>query len=147
MAREQARDSALHGPSLLPQPGAGLQASRRRRPRSDDAARRRLRRRAGGDQLPSEGYEVELPASLLLSKPTINRGGALAPFRDRPDDQRLAAARVAAREAAVARAGPSAVGDVAARIQLQAKVLDDPFRLRVEEAHREQHQLSRDFEL
>src|SRR6202008_4752584 len=74
---------------------------------------------------------------------------ALPAFADGPDDQRLAAAHVAAREdLGVAGLIPQGVReDVAALVQLEAEVLDHPLLHRAEEAHGEQHEIGLELEL
>src|ERR1700710_1414445 len=58
-------------------------------------------------------------------EPGVDRGGGGATLGDRPDDQRLAAARVAGDEDAVDRGQVAVVArDVAAVVELHAELLD-----------------------
>ena len=71
----------------------------------------------------------------------------MAALGDRPDDQRLAAAGVAGGEDAGARRSRSRRGDVAAGVEVQRELLDDALVLRVQEAHRQQHEVGAELEL
>src|SRR5690606_28030710 len=79
----------------------------------------------------------------------VHRPRALAAFADGPDDQRLAAAHVAAREDLLLRRGiAKRVGfDVAAIGELDARLVEHPSLLRAEETHRQQDQVGGQHEL
>src|SRR5574337_1095097 len=72
----------------------------------------------------------------------VDRGGALAPLADRPDDQRLAAPHVPAREHLFARRSvfDRVGGDIAAAVELNAKLRQKPLSDRRDETHRQEHQ-------
>src|SRR3954447_21404809 len=106
-----------------------------------------IRRGTNCGRLAGERYQIEFAARFLLFQPAVHGLRALPALADRPYDERLPAPGVAACEDAVARGRPAHVGDVPARVELQIKTLDDPLRLRVQEAHREHDELGRDLEL
>src|SRR5208282_5020399 len=72
---------------------------------------------------------------------------ALAAFPDCPHHERLAATRVAGAKDA-RQAGMIVLGkDIAPRIEFEAEFGDDTFRLRTEEAEREQHEIAIELEV
>ena len=84
----------------------------------------------------------------LAHQPAVDAGGARAALGDRPHDQALAAAHVAAREDARLAGHEALVArDVAARVELDAELLEHARALRADEAHRQQHQLARQLEV
>src|SRR5262249_23953632 len=73
----------------------------------------------------------------------VDAARRLAAFPDRPDDERLTAPHVAAREhAGHARLVVRSDGDVAALVELHAELVDHPRLLRSEEPHGEQHEVA-----
>src|ERR1700761_6047870 len=79
----------------------------------------------------------------------IDRTRALPSFADGPDHQRLAAPRVTAGEHLVDRALVAlGIGlEIAARIERQADFGSDPFLHGMDEAHRQQDEISLDLEI
>src|SRR4051794_25340344 len=78
-----------------------------------------------------------------LAQVAIDSGSRFAPFGDRPDDQRLAAAHVARREdSRDARHVIRIRMDVPAEIELHAELLDESMLYGSREAHRKQHQIA-----
>ena len=120
-----------------------LRARPRRRPRRDPrrlrrAPRPRRARRLGGDYAGRRRG-----AAAVVGEPAVDDARAAAALVDRPHDQRLPAACVARGEDTRDRRRELRRVDVAARVALDAELLEQR-RLGADEAHREQHELARD---
>src|SRR6478735_6556226 len=110
-------------------------------------------------QLPSQRAAVRkligIPATGLprqlgdAHQRLVDRAGALPAFADRPHDQRLAAAHVAAGEHAVLAGGVAqrVGGELAALIERHAGLRQQPGLPRSDEAHRQQDQVGGKHEL
>src|SRR4051812_41203566 len=79
---------------------------------------------------------------------TVDGRRCRAAFRDGPDDEGLTATHVARGvDAGHVRRERAVTGDVAPRVDLDAKVLDEPDTVGAGEAHGEQHELTRDLDV
>src|SRR5579883_1046374 len=93
---------------------------------------------------PTSPRQVRAPHQEL-----VDRAGALAALPDGPDDEGLAAPRVAGSEDLADGGGVVAVGrlDIAALVELDAERFDGALVDGMDEAHGEQHEIGLDVEL